>query len=234
MADIRRVYRKHPEPGWYFTYDLEIGGARVCTPRGKAFRTEEECRAAIASLRSAYRIRERPFPIFDYDFEEIKAYADGLPGPEDHLEYLYFVLEEFEFEVQYQRNYEWVGLSKDERRKKNSILNSFRQELKREIHGIHSYRDYLAYPDDSEEQAGGSDLPAALTYIIEVGKRIYGADGVRPTKHSIARQASNRFGISGKVGNCDNCAGCKQIDRLIKRYDPSWTFKANILPLILV
>jgi integrase len=59
---IKRVFRKRPEPGWYYVYDLYIGGRRVRTPRGEAFPTKEECRDAVSSIRTDWRRGKYQFP----------------------------------------------------------------------------------------------------------------------------------------------------------------------------
>lgn len=59
---IKRVYRKRPEPGWYYIYDLYVGGRRVRTPRGEAFPTKQECSDAMSSIRTDYRRGRYQFP----------------------------------------------------------------------------------------------------------------------------------------------------------------------------
>lgn len=59
---IKRVWRDRPEPGWYYVYDIYVGGRRVRTPRGEGFPTISECRDALASIRADYRRDRYLFP----------------------------------------------------------------------------------------------------------------------------------------------------------------------------
>lgn len=53
------------------------------------------------------------------------------------------------------------------------------------------------------------------------------------SKHRVARAFGGNYNIRADGYSCiDKCAGCKAIDRLIKQYNPEWTWRDNVLPLI--
>jgi hypothetical protein len=65
-----------------------------------------------------------------------------------------------------------------------------------------------------------------LDMMIEYGREIVDGDDW-PTKYGVAQRFS-KYGISGR----DQVTAEKAIDRLIKKCDPSWTWKNDILPRI--
>jgi hypothetical protein len=74
----------------------------------------------------------------------------------------------------------------------------------------------------------------ALDHIIEIGIKIYVREN-RVYKHDIARESRRYdYGISNERMECNGCAGCKQIDRVIKQCNPTWTWRDDILPRIKV
>lgn len=63
----------------------------------------------------------------------------------------------------------------------------------------------------------------SLQSVIEVGIGIYSRKG-EVSKLDVAKACGGKFGISSGE------AGCKAIDRLIKRCNPEWNWRDNILP----
>src|SRR5437773_925339 len=59
---IKKVWRERPEPGWVWTYDIYLGGRRVRTPKDSYFLTKDECRDAVAAIRTDFRRGKYNFP----------------------------------------------------------------------------------------------------------------------------------------------------------------------------
>jgi hypothetical protein len=71
----------------------------------------------------------------------------------------------------------------------------------------------------------------AFSFLIEIGRKVYATGNFN--KHLVARACGYKYGISAQGVECTgNCNGCKAIDRLIKRYNPKWNWRRDVLPLI--
>jgi hypothetical protein len=65
----------------------------------------------------------------------------------------------------------------------------------------------------------------AIQFVIEKGRYIYTLTG-EVSKLDVARACTGRYGITSGQ------AGCKAIDRIIKKCNPSWTWRNYVLPRI--
>jgi hypothetical protein len=94
----------------------------------------------------------------------------------------------------------------------------------------------LLFNLERESQAGRSEKkisPSFKDFIIEKGRMVWSSNNGEVTKHGVARVCGGVYGISALGNTCSGgCHGCKAIDRNIKRYNPTWTWRENILPLI--
>jgi hypothetical protein len=94
----------------------------------------------------------------------------------------------------------------------------------------------LIFNIERESQAGRGEKKGSysiIEFIVEKGRMVWSSNNGEVTKHSVARACGGRYGISAEGNRCNGgCHGCKAIDRNIKRYNPTWTWRENILPLI--
>ena len=129
------------------------------------------------------------------------------------------------------------------------VKDEVRIQTQKEREKIRTGRFFGRLKSDGERVEGNGGRPSgsgyvnednkrdALNLVIRTGRKIYSSNG-ESSKHRVAVACSSiwpspSYGISAAGQKCYNkCAGCQAIDRLIKTYNPNWTWRDDILPRI--